>query len=58
LTFSCKTRGFCPNAHRGKVRKAIRVPIALEMLEEELPPPAYVFEQPAMVAAEESGEYE
>jgi hypothetical protein len=103
------------NAHRGKVRKAIRVPIALEMLEEELPrvaskgwaemirkvyevdpmicprcggrmkvvafltehavvdriirhleltfvaekpPPAYVFEQPAMVAAEESGEYE
>jgi len=24
----------------------------------EKPPPAYAFEQPAMVAAEESGEYE
>ena len=29
--------GLYANAHRGKVRKATRVPVALEMLEEELP---------------------
>jgi len=107
--------GLYANAHRGKVRKAGRVPVALEMLEEELPrvpskgwaemirkvyevdpmicprcggrmkvvafltehavvdriirhleltfvaekpPPADVFEQPALMAAEESREYE
>jgi ribosomal protein S27E len=58
LTFSCKTRGFCPSCHakrreewgqwmresllldvphRQKVRKAGRVPVPLEMVEEELP---------------------
>ena len=30
--------GLYANAHRGKVRKADRVPVALEMIEEELPP--------------------
>ena len=29
--------GLYANAHRGKVKKATRVPVALEMLEEELP---------------------
>jgi ribosomal protein S27E len=107
--------GLYANAHRGKVRKAGRVPVALGMLEEELPrvpskgwaemirkvyevdpmicprcggrmrvvaflteyavvdriirhleltfvaekpPPAYALEQVALMAAEESGEYE
>jgi Ribonuclease G/E len=107
--------GLYANAHRGKVRKAGHVPVALGMLEEELPrvsskglaemirkvyevdplicprcggkmrvvafltehaivariirhleltfvaekpPPAHVFEQTALMAAEESGEYE
>ena len=107
--------GLYANAHRGKVRKASRVPVALGMIEEELPrvpsnswaemirkvyevdplicprcggtmkvvaflteygvvdriirhleltfvaekpPPAYAFEQVALMAAEESGGYE
>jgi hypothetical protein len=107
--------GLYANAHRGKVRKASRVPVALGMIEEdprpvaskgwaemirkvcevdplicprcggrmkivafltehavvdriirhleltfaaEKPPPAYVFEQVALTAAEESGEYQ
>ncbi|MGA2362566.1 MAG: transposase [Candidatus Aminicenantales bacterium] len=31
--------GFYANSHRGKVRKAGRVPVALGMIEEELRPP-------------------
>ena len=107
--------GLYANAHRGKVRKANRVPVPLGMIEEELrpvpskgwaemirkvyevdpmvcpkcggrmkvvaflteyavvdriirhleltfvaekPPPAHVFEQVALMAAEESGDYE
>ncbi len=49
--------GLYANAHRGKLRKASRVPVALGMIEEE-PPPAHVFEQVVLIAAEEGGDYE
>jgi len=42
--------GLYANAHRGKVRKADRVPVLLGMIEEE-PRPGHVFEQVALMAA-------
>ncbi len=56
--------GLYVNAYRGKVRRAGRVPVALGMLSRrscratERPPPVHVFEQTALIAAEESGVYE
>lgn len=49
--------GLYANDQRGKVRKASSVPFALGMIEEE-PPPSVVFEPVALMAAEDSGEYE
>jgi hypothetical protein len=53
--------GLYANAHRGKVRKANRVPVALALIRHleltfvaEKPPPAHVFEPVALMAAEES----
>jgi len=57
--------GLYANAHRGKVRKANLVPLALALIRHleltfaaEKPPPVHVFEQVALMAAEERGEYE
>jgi hypothetical protein len=49
--------GLYANAHRGKVSKANRVPVALGMIAED-PPPVLVFEEVVLMAADESGEYE
>ncbi len=50
--------GLYANAHRGKVRRANRIPVALGLIEEDPPPPAHTLEQVALMAAEESNEYD
>jgi hypothetical protein len=57
--------GLYANAHRRKVRKANRVPVALALIRHleltfvaEKPPPAHIFMQVALMAAEECGDYE
>lgn len=49
--------GLYANAHRGKVMKAGQSPFVSQRVAEK-PPPSQVFEQVALMTAEESGEYE